>query len=78
MSKVTPVFGVTLDTETYMFFQSNTASGIQNFIVCDLFWTRYNFLVQKAPLIIKPVDTRLIILWLPYFWKFDHWKIDGF
>ena len=41
LSKITLVFGVTLDTHTYMVFQSNTASRIQNEIVGDLFGTRY-------------------------------------
>ena len=31
-----------LNTQTYMVFQSNTASRIQIYIVCDLFGIRYN------------------------------------
>ena len=42
----------------YMVFQSNTASRIQNEIVCDLFGTIYKFLTQTVPFIIKPVDLR--------------------
>ena len=41
-----------------MFFQSNTASRIQTYIVCDLLWTWYKCLTQTAPFIIKPVDGR--------------------
>ena len=32
----------------YMVFQSNTASRIQNEIVCDLFGTIYKFLTQNS------------------------------
>ena len=46
--KINPVFGVTWDTRTYMVFESNTASVIQNDIVCDLLWTRSKSLTQRA------------------------------
>ena len=45
-------------TNIYMVIQSNTASRIQNYIVCDLLWTWYKCLTQKDPFIIKPVDGR--------------------
>ena len=41
-----------------MVFQSITASRIQNDIVCDLFWTRCEFVTQTVPFIIKSVDVR--------------------
>ena len=43
-----------------MVFQNNTASSIQNEIVCDLFGTRYTckLLTQTFPFVIKPVDVR--------------------
>ena len=42
----------------YMVFQSNTASRIQNYIVCDLFWTRYMCLTLKKPGLLTPSHSR--------------------
>ena len=58
------------------FFQSNTASRIQNEIVCDLFGTRYKFLTQTAPFIIKPVDVIFSCSFFTKSGKFDHLKIE--
>ena len=62
----------------YMVFQTNTALRIQNDIVCDLLWTRYKFLTQTSPLIIKPVDVRFDCSFSTKSGKFDHLKIDRF
>ena len=61
-----------------MVSQSNIASRIQNDIVCDLFWTRYELLTQTAPCIIKFVDVRFNCSFSTKSGKFDHLKIDGF
>ena len=60
--EVTPDVG---HPNNYRFFQSNTASRIQNNIGCDLFWTRFKFFTPKSPLIIKPVDVRFDCFLLP-------------
>ena len=62
----------------YMVFQSNTASKIQNGIVCDLFGIIYKFLTQTAPFIIKPVDVRFNCSVSTKSGKFDHLKMDWF
>ena len=59
-----------------MVFQSNTASMIQNEIVCDLFGTIYKFLTQTALFMIKPVDVRFNSSFSTKSGKFDHLKID--
>ena len=62
--KVTLVFGVTLDSQIYG-FQRNTASRIQNYIVFDLFGTRYTFLTQTAHLLLNLWMWDLIVLFPP-------------
>ena len=59
-----------------MVFQSNTASRIQNEIVCDLFGTRYKLLTQTVPFFIKPVDVSSNCLFPIKSGKFDHLEID--
>ena len=61
-----------------MVFPSNTASCIQNYIGCDLFWTRYKYLTQTAPFIIKPVDVRFDCSFFHQSGKFDYFKIERF
>ena len=56
-------------TPKHMVFQSNTASRIQNEIVCDLFGTTYKLLTQTVPFVIKPVDVRLNCSFPPNLWK---------
>ena len=72
------IFGVTLDTQTNIWLSKVilAASRIQNEIACGLFGTRYKFLTQTAPFVIKLVDVRFNCSLSTKSGKFDHLKID--